>query len=102
MTQRSCWKKGAVLLQTVVIAVLLCIIAVSVIRLVLARYTVANRVQHSTLNTGNAQGYSAAKMQDANWTTGSPPDTSTVMDSKPVAFKKKAAGKYETTVTDPN
>ena len=102
MTQRSCWKRGAVLLQTVVVAVLLCVIAVSVIRLVLARYTVVNRVQHSTLNTGNAQGYAAAKMQNANWPTGSPPDTGAVIDSKPVSFKKKAAGTYETTVTDPN
>ena len=100
--KRPCWKRGAVLLQTMVVAVLLCIIAMSVMRWVLARHTVVNRVQHSALNTGNAQGYAAAKMQNENWTTGSPPDTSTVMDSKPVSFTQKAAGKYETTVTDPN
>jgi len=49
-------KKGAILLQTLVASVLLSMLAVMVMRWVLARYIVANRVMGSTKNVSFAKG----------------------------------------------
>ena len=103
------WKRGAILLQTLVVSVLLSMIAVMVLKWVFARYLVANRVQASAKNTGTAQAYVALNPVSivgagGNW--GIPSNASTTLDGKPVSFTQSPSGqtgasrRFETTVAD--
>jgi len=100
MRARGNWKRGAILLQTLVMSVLLSLISVMVLKWVLARYIIVNRVKASAVNTGNAQGYATNCTQVWSWATATPPNNSATLDSKPVSFQRVSAGKFETTVTD--
>lgn len=98
MKPKLYWKRGAILLQTLVMSVLLSLMAVMVLKWVLARYMVANRMQASAKNTGSAQGYASSNVN--TWTV--PSNNSTIMDGKPVTFIRITSGgtRFETTVTD--
>ena len=103
MRCRVCWKKGAILLQTLVLSVILSMISVMVMKWVLARYTIVNRIQQSAKNTGNAQGYAAfkASVDLGNWAIPSESSPYPPLD-KPTLFKQ-APGiptKFTTTVSD--
>lgn len=90
-------RRGAVLLQVLVMSVILSMLAVMVMKWILERHLLAVRIQKSSVNFGNAQGY-AAKNQS---TWGTPPDASAVMDSKQVSFKQTGTPqKFVTTVSD--
>ncbi|MFA6433893.1 MAG: hypothetical protein WCW52_04290 [Elusimicrobiales bacterium] len=94
MKNRSGWKKGAILLQTLVMSVILSMISVMVMQWIMARYLLVNRVQQSARDTGNAQGFAAVRL---NRTT---PDTRpAVMDNKQVKCIP-AGTKYQVTVVD--
>ncbi|MDT8286526.1 MAG: hypothetical protein RQ748_05395 [Elusimicrobiales bacterium] len=49
-------RRGAVLLQTLVISVIISMIAVMVMKWVLARYTIATRIQRSAKNEARSDG----------------------------------------------
>ena len=100
MKRHSYWKKGAILLQTLVMSVLLSLISVMILKWVLARYIIANRVKSSAVNTGNAQGFATNCMNVSSWASATPPNKSATIDSKAVSFQQVSAGKFQTTVTD--
>jgi len=87
-------RKGAVLLQTLVMVAVLAMIAVMVVKWTMGRYVLVNRVQRSTNDTLNAQGV-AAKNQ-MNWDA--PPGANETLDNKQVSFTQVAPGKYQVTV----
>jgi len=62
-------KKGTILLHTLVMAVILSMISIMVIRWVLARYIIANRIMSSAKNTSFAQGYAAKSVESFNSAT---------------------------------
>ncbi len=72
MKPKPGWKRGAILLQTLVTAVLLSMIAVMVLKWVLARYAIASRVQRSSMASVRAVGYAAAGA--ASWNFGTVPN----------------------------
>lgn len=94
MRSRSYWKKGAILLQTLVMSVILSMISVMLLKWVLGRYLIVNRVQQSVRNTGNAQGYAAFKLNKLT-----PDPTPLLMDGKTVT-SSGVGGKYTVTVPD--
>jgi len=100
MKPKPYWKRGAILLQTLVMSVILSMIAVMVLKWVLARYIMTNRIQTSAKNTGSAQGYAALNVN--KWTI--PSNAGTTLDGKPVSFTQQAGGgasrRFVTTVTD--
>jgi len=96
MKSRVYWKKGAILLQTLVMSVILSMISVMILKWIMARYIIVARIQQSAKNTGNAQGYAALNVK--TWTT--PVNASTTMDLKSVSFQQVSTGKFVTTVTD--
>lgn len=64
-------RRGTVLLQTLVIAVIISMMAVMVMKWVLARYTLANRVQRNAVAVARADGCYGAR--SAAWnSTGLP------------------------------
>jgi len=65
------WKKGMVLLQTLVMSVLLSLIAVMVMKWVLARYMMAARNYRATTSTARATGYSQQFF--STWNSGAAP-----------------------------
>lgn len=94
MRFRGCWKKGAILLQTLVMSVILSLIAVMVLKWVLARYLIVSRIQASSRNTGNAQGYAAFKLNKLT-----PDPTPLTIDGKPVSCSA-VGDKFTITVPD--
>ncbi len=105
MKPRSNWKKGAVLLQTLVMSVILSMISVMVLKWVLARYIIVNRIQESTRNTGNAQGYAMQNTNMSSWATDTyrpdANDTSKSRYNNPVHFERQGtSAKYVTKVDD--
>ncbi len=93
-------KKGAVLLQTLILVVILTTIAVMVIKWNMGRYTLVNRIANSFSGTVRTQGY-AAKNQMIQ---GQPPDSSGTVDGKKISFtgNPSVSGmrRYKTTVQD--
>lgn len=85
-----------VLLQVMVMSLIFSMIAVTILKLILARHIMVARIQQSAKNTGNAQGYAALNLM--SWTT--PPDISTTALDKPASFRQVSAGKFEITVSD--
>ena len=106
MKPRPCWKRGAILLQTLVMCIILSIISVHVLKWVLSRYIIVNRVKNSAVNTGNAQGWSVLGMQGSgtDWTTAtSPPNKNGTIyngasDVKTANFQSAGTGKFTTNV----
>ncbi|MBU2573392.1 MAG: hypothetical protein KKH28_04875 [Elusimicrobia bacterium] len=72
MKQRLIWKKGAILLQTLVMSILLSMIAVMVMRWVLARYVLVGRVYRSLAFNARGEGYafSSFPCEASIWTAG--------------------------------
>ena len=63
------WKRGAILLQTLVISVILSMIAVMVLKWVLSRYTIVTRVQRSSMAQGRGAGYATSMAGAINFGT---------------------------------
>ena len=108
MKPKLYWKRGAILLQTLVMSVLLSLIAVMVLKWVLARYMVANRVLRSSRNTLSAQGYAMQNVNISNWATADQTtnldndDATTTRYENVVHFHRQASGstQFTTTVDD--
>ncbi|MGD9641549.1 MAG: hypothetical protein AB7V08_02295 [Elusimicrobiales bacterium] len=60
------WKKGIVLVQTLVISIILSMIAVMVMKWVLARYVLAARNSRSSVAAAHSQGYSMDQFSSWN------------------------------------
>jgi hypothetical protein len=64
-------RKGAILLQTLVVSVLLSMIAVTVMRWVMSRYLIANRAVRTSVSVSSSQGYAGLSMEKiksiTNW-----------------------------------
>ena len=69
MKFRLTWKKGAVLLQTLVMSVLLCMIAVMVMKWVLARYVITGRMYRSSAANIRVKGCVMYKVTDMSKVT---------------------------------
>lgn len=67
MNPKTYWKKGAVLLQTLVMSVILSLIAVMVLKWVLARYGIVTRVQRSSMANGRGVGYATSASESWNF-----------------------------------
>ena len=88
-----------------VMSVILSMISVMILKWIMARYIIVNRVKQSAVNVTDAQGYASLKM--TTWTI-PPPSASTTMgvENKPVSFQSPSSippgtsGKCVTTVTD--
>ena len=105
MRPRSCWKKGAILLQTLVMSVILSMISVMILKWIMARYIIVNRVKQSAVNVTDAQGY--ASLKTMTWNVPATAGSTTMgVENKPVSFQPPGsvaagtAGKCVTTVTD--
>lgn len=99
MKPRTCWRKGAILLQTLVMSVILSMIAVMVVKWVFSRYIIANRVQQSARNTAISTGY--AMSHSSTWAI--PSNASSIVNGKSVSFTQTSGGtfrRFSTTVTD--
>jgi hypothetical protein len=104
MATRMCWKKGAILLQTIVMSVILSMVAVMLFKWVMARAISVNRTQNSAQNTAISSGYamSNASLLNVNWSI--PPNANTTTDyNKFVVFSYTGGGstRYRTNLTDP-
>ena len=93
------WRKGAVLLQTLVVAILMAYISVMIMSWVLQRYSLATRVYRKNVSMAHNSGY--AMMQFAKWNTGTPSGTSGTLDGKTVTMTVGGATQM-TVTTDPN
>ena len=84
MKPRKYWRKGAILLQTLIMSVLLSMIAVMLLKWVFARYIIVSRVQRSAMANAKAVGYADRFVA---WGFGSVPsnrsDTLLPLDSSP-------------------
>lgn len=100
MKLRIAWKNGAILLQTLIMSVMLSMIAVMLIKWVLARLIIANRMQNSAKNTGIALGYNMKNIQ--TWSAFPPAatDNTKLVFEKNVSFTPLGGGKFVTTVDD--
>lgn len=78
------WRKGAILLQTLVVAILLAYISVMIMSWVLQRYSLATRVYRKNVAMAHNTGY--AMMQFSTWNTGTPSGTSGTLDGKTVTM----------------
>jgi len=78
------WRKGAILLQTLIVSMLLAYISVMIMSWVLQRYSLATRVYRKNVATTHTTGY--AMMKFAKWNTGTPANDSTTMDAKTVSI----------------
>lgn len=100
MRSRSYWKKGAILLQTLVMSVILSMISVMVLKWVLARYIIVNRVQQSAENTGLGPDFAQSK--SLSWAV--PANNSTTTAKKTVVFNQAGSvsgiTRFVTTVTN--
>ena len=111
MRSRARWRKGAILLQTLVMSVILSMISVMILKWIMARYIIVNRVNQSAVNVTGAQEY--ANRGTMTWTIPPPSADYTmtvtrngVAATKQVSFNSPStvpagtAGKCVTTVTD--
>lgn len=84
------WKKGTVLLQTLVMSVLLSMIAVMMMKWVLARYTLATRNYRSVATTTRVGGYTQAVFSSWNFNAG--PVMPALPDGKLILYQTFPAG----------
>lgn len=85
------WKKGSALLQTLVMSVLLSMIAISMMKWVLARYTMSARNYRSVATTSRVGGYTQAVFSYWNFGTG-PSGMPSLPDGKSITYQTQAAG----------
>ncbi len=85
------WRKGTALLQTLVMSILLSMIAVSLMKWVLARYMIAARNYRSAAATTRVDGYTQAYFSWINF--GSPLGKAPPLpDGKPISYGATPAG----------
>ena len=94
------WRKGVVLLQTLVMSVVLSMVAVMMMKWVLARYMMAARNYRSTVSTAHAQGYAQQRFSSWNFNTSSVSSGgSTTLDTKTITYGTSGAGNTMRTFT---
>ncbi len=95
------WRKGTALLQTLVMSILLSMIAVSLMKWVLARYMIAARNYRSAVTVARAGGYSQVAF--TTWNFGAIPVNTNFVITEPngtqyrVCIKDKGGTKMEVT-----
>ena len=92
MKSRTAWKKGAILLQTLVMAILLSMIAIMVMKWVLARYILVGHMHRSIAANTRGEGYSAFRLCNSNWQTAAVANSSVNIDSPPKSLSLTATG----------
>lgn len=72
MKSRAAWKKGAILLQTLVMSIILSLIAIMIMKWVLIRYTMVGRMHRSITANTRGEGYVFSSFPCATtlWNTG--------------------------------
>ena len=105
MKFRLYWKKGAILLQTMVMSVVLCMISVMVLKWIMARYIIVARVQQSAKNIGTAQSYAMQNVTVSAWASNTPlrdasDDTKSKYDNVVHFTRQGTTDKYVTQVDD--
>ena len=91
ITQRR--RKGVILLQTLVMSVMVCMIAVMVLKWVLSRYMLTSRDYRSSISNTRSTGY--AQQRFASWnfnTSGILSNGSSSIDSKNVGYSTSGPG----------
>lgn len=78
------WRKGTALLQTLVMSILLSMIAVSMMKMVLARYMMAARNYRSVATTTRVGGYAQAVFSSWNFNAG--PTLPGLPDGKSIGY----------------
>lgn len=92
------WRKGSALLQTLVMSVLLSMIAISMMKWVLARYTMSARNYRSVATTSRVGGYTQAVF--SYWNFGSGPSSMPALpDGKSINYSASGAGMATVTLT---
>ncbi|MDD5207967.1 MAG: hypothetical protein PHV36_01135 [Elusimicrobiales bacterium] len=84
------WRKGTALLQTLVMSILLSMIAVSLMKWVLARYMIAARNYRSAATTTRVGGYTQAVF--SSWNFGGGPVMPALPDGKSITYQTAPAG----------
>ena len=93
------WRKGTVLLQTLVMSVILSMVAVMMMKWVLARYMMAARNYRSTVAKAHSQGYGMERFSTWNFNTSAVSSGgSTALDTKPVSYTTSGNGNTMRTV----
>jgi len=92
------WKKGTVLLQTMIMSLVLSMISVMLLKWVLARYMVAARSYRSTTTTARTVGYSQRIFSQWNFNTG-PGVLPATPDSKTITYGTAGSGMVTVTMT---
>jgi len=95
MTNRR--RKGVVLLQTLVMSVLLSMMAVMLLKWILARYTMAAHNYRSDTTRARVGGYTQAAFSSWNFNAG--PALPAVPDGKNIAYSPSGAGMVTVTMT---
>lgn len=82
------WRRGVVLLQTLVITVILAMISVMVLKWVMGRYMMAARNYRSVTTKGRAHGYFQDRFATWNFNTGAIPANSpaNIGETAPAGF----------------
>jgi hypothetical protein len=88
-------RKGMVLLQTLVMSVILSMVAVMLMKWVLARYMIAIRTYRSSVSNSHSQGYGVDRASTWNFVNYPnfiliPTNGSVIMDGKTVSYSRTA------------
>lgn len=90
MRSRTAWKKGAILLQTLVMSIILSMIAIMIMRWVLMRYSLVGRIHRNLTANTRGEGVIFSRFCNANWsnpaTTAGIPGSTIALDSPPKGF----------------
>lgn len=98
---KSRWKKGSALLQTLVMSVLLSMVAISMMKWVLARYTMSARNYRSTVSVARSGGYSQQLF--SSWNFGAVANNGSMTSPDPggqvISFTTSGGGMRTVTIT---
>lgn len=85
--KKPSWRRGVVLLQTLVITVILSMISVMVLKWIMARYMMAARNYRSVTTRARAHGYFHDRFSTWNFTTTGIVDTELTVDGQRVCVR---------------
>ncbi|OGS50884.1 MAG: hypothetical protein A3J79_08885 [Elusimicrobia bacterium RIFOXYB2_FULL_62_6] len=92
MKFRPAWKKGAILLQTLVMSILLSMIAIMIMKWVLTRYTMVGHMHRSITSNTRGQGWMSYRFCNSNWQTSGISASNISLDNPPKYFALTVSG----------
>lgn len=99
MKRRPAWKKGQILLQTLVMSIILSMIAIMIMKWVLIRYTMVGRMHRSITANTRGEGYMFSRFCTTNWQTSGISPSSIYLDNPQKFYELKVTGSVSGTTS---